>query len=164
MIRMATPADVPALVDLNAGLFATDAARHDPTVDQDWSRREGAGYFEEILTDERSDAWLAVVGDEPVGDEPVDYEPVGYAVGRRRDADSYRPVATATLESMFVRAEHRSAGVGAALVAAFTDWARAAGAQFVHVTAHVGNERAVAFYRRQGFAPLSLTLRAPVSR
>jgi GNAT superfamily N-acetyltransferase len=158
-IRLATPADVPALVDLCAGLFATDAARHDPTVDQDWSRREGAGYFGEILTDERSDAWLAVVGDEPVGDEPV-----GYAVGRRRDADSYRPVATATLESMFVRAEHRSAGVGAALVAAFTEWARAAGAQFVHVTAYVGNERAVAFYRRQGFAPLSLTFRAPVSR
>jgi GNAT superfamily N-acetyltransferase len=153
LIRIAAPGDVPALVDLCAGLFATDAAPHDPTVDQGWPRREGAGYFEEILADERSDAWVAVVDDEPVG----------YAVGRRRDADSYRPVPTATLESMFVQAGHRGAGVGAALVAAVTDWARAAGARFVNVTAHAGNERAVAFYRREGFAPLSVTLRVAVS-
>ena len=51
-----------------------------------------------------------------------------------------------------------AAGVGAALVAEFFEWARARGAQRAAVTAYAANDRAIAFYARNGFQPRSLHL------
>lgn len=52
------------------------------------------------------------------------------------------------IQSVMVREEHRGRGIGAALMAAILDEARARG--LLHVTVHSGR-RAVEFYLRNGF-------------
>ena len=153
-IRVATPADAVVVARLNAGLFAEDSARHDPGVDQDWPAREGARYFAELLGTDRACGWLALDGDTPMG----------YAVGRLAGPHDVRPVKRAELESIFVVPGRRGDGVGAALVAEFARWAAGRGAEELTVTAYAGNERAVAFYARHGFAPRSVVMarRLPV--
>ncbi len=75
-------------------------------------------------------AWLAFTARPPV---------VG-ASGRR----------SADLQSVFVRPEHRGTGLGARLVQAAIDLARAEGAE--HLTVHATPD-AAAFYERFGFEP-----------
>ncbi|MFF2348728.1 GNAT family N-acetyltransferase [Kitasatospora sp. NPDC058115] len=62
---------------------------------------------------------------------------------------------TALLLGVWVAPEHRGRGRGVtdALLDAVLDWARdEAGAQRVVLTVHEGNARAIAYYRRRGFA------------
>ncbi len=89
-------------------------------------------------------------------------ETVGYLVGRFREANDVRRVDLAVLESMFVSTAHRSRGLGAVMVASFLQWALERGASRLMVTTYSANERAIAFYRRNGLDPLSLTLARPV--
>jgi GNAT superfamily N-acetyltransferase len=147
-VRPAVPSDAVVVARLNGGLFAEDSARHDPMMDQGWPEREGAGYFAELLGSDRAAGWLALAGETPTG----------YAVGRLGGPSSLRPVVKAELESIFVVPEHRGGGVGAALVAEFARWAAGRGAGELTVTAYAANERAIAFYRRHGFAPRSVVL------
>jgi GNAT superfamily N-acetyltransferase len=151
-IRSATPADAVVVARLNAGLFAEDSARHDPAMDQGWPAREGARYFAELLGGDRAAGWLALDADTPIG----------YAAGRLAGPADVRPVVRADLESIFVVADRRGDGVGAALVAEFARWARSRGADELSVTAYAANERAVAFYARHGFAPRSVVLARPI--
>jgi GNAT superfamily N-acetyltransferase len=60
------------------------------------------------------------------------------------------------LQSVYVLPEHRNAGVGAALVAAALDAARARG--FDYVIVHP-SERSFPLYRRAGFGPTGAVLR-----
>ena len=57
------------------------------------------------------------------------------------------------LVSMWVSPAARGAGLADRLVAAVTEHARQAGADWVTLWVAVGNERARAFYRRTGFLP-----------
>jgi GNAT superfamily N-acetyltransferase len=151
-IRSAAPADAVVVARLNAGLFAEDSARHDPATDQGWPAREGARYFAELLGSDRAAGWLALDVDTPIG----------YAAGRLTGPADVRPVVRADLESIFVVADRRGGGVGAALVSEFARWARAHGADELSVTAYAANERAVAFYARHGFTPRSILLTRPI--
>ena len=91
VVRTATGPDIPALSDLNAGLFAEDAGTRDTFVNVEWPGR--AEYFADLIADgKRSVAFVA----------DVDGGPAGYLVGRLQDANDFRPVVTAALESMYV--------------------------------------------------------------
>jgi GNAT superfamily N-acetyltransferase len=147
-IRVAEPADLDELVELSAHLFAEDAGQRDPYTDLGWPRREGRGYFTGIIDNNRTRCWLA----------EVDGVIAGNLVGRINRESSIRPVRVAELESMFVREEYRSSGVGAALVAEFFGWGKRAGAERALVTAYAANDRALAFYARHGFAPKNVSL------
>ncbi len=57
----------------------------------------------------------------------------------------------AEIGGLVVDEAHRSQGIGARLVQAAEDWARAHGCQGLTVRANVVRERAHAFYRRWGF-------------
>ncbi len=61
---------------------------------------------------------------------------------------------------MFVLPEHRSAGVGGALLRTAVDACRAAGYQQLVLNPR---ERAVAFYRRHGFVPADHLLHLPLT-
>ena len=148
MVRRAVAADLPVLARLSGGLFAADSGQYDPYTDQEWPARDGESYYGKLIDGQRSAIWLALAGDEPVG----------FATGKLGGPYSTRPVVVADLESVFVVAEHRSAGTGAALVAGFLAWARANGADVAQVTAYSANTRAQAFYERIGFAPHTVTL------
>ena len=147
-IRRAGVEDVPTLVALSDGLFQEDAGQRDPFMNLAWPREEGAGYFHQRMRDERCLGLLAL----------VEGQAVGYLLGYMKPASTLRPVSTTELESMYVSPGHRSQGIGQALVDRFLAWARKQGAERVSVTAYAANDRALAFYRRNGFAPKSVTL------
>ena len=132
-IRVAGPADVGQL----AGLLARFAERDEP---------DGVAFALDLLhwwTDHDSHlAFLAVL-------------PSGEAVGMAwlaLIARVGRPGGGARLcgdvQSVFVIPEHRSAGVGTALMRVVLQHAETLGLE--HVTVHA-NQRAVSFYERAGF-------------
>jgi GNAT superfamily N-acetyltransferase len=147
-IRTATRADLDDVVALSAGLFAEDAGQRDRYTDLGWPSREGREYFGGLLDGPTTRCFLADV-DGTVG---------GSLVGRIKRETSVRPVRVADLESMYVRPEYRSAGLGSALVAEFFEWARGRGAALAAVTAYAANDRALAFYTANGFAAKSIHL------
>src|SRR5262249_5748556 len=57
----------------------------------------------------------------------------------------------AEILGLVVDRDHRSAGVGAALLAEGERWARAAGCTAVRVRSRIARERAHAFYERSGY-------------
>ncbi|NYH93436.1 GNAT family N-acetyltransferase [Actinopolymorpha rutila] len=146
-IRVAKPADIPPLSELNAGLFAEDAGTRDPFVAAEWPGRDT--YVAELVADGRRN--VAFVAD-------VDGAAVGYLVGRLQDAGDFRPVVTAVLESMYVRPDRRDAGVGTALVHTFLAWANESGAGRVSVNAYCANTGAIRFYERFGLRSKTVTL------
>jgi GNAT superfamily N-acetyltransferase len=153
-IRLASVDDLPAVVALSGGLFAEDGGLRDAYLDVQWPAREGHRYYRAVLTTRDAACWVAVRGGRTVG----------YLVARVNGPYPPRPVKVAELESVFVEPEHRGCGVGAGLVAAFAEWAAAAGAQRVAVTAYAANERAIAFYRRHGFEPKSVSLESAIGQ
>jgi GNAT superfamily N-acetyltransferase len=59
--------------------------------------------------------------------------------------------AGAEIAGLVVDESRRGAGIGAALVAAAADWARARGCLALRVRTNVVRERALRFYEREGF-------------
>jgi GNAT superfamily N-acetyltransferase len=151
-IRTAGRRDLDDVVALAAALFAEDAGKYDPHTDLDWPRREGHEYFGGLLTGPTTRCWLA----------EVDGAIAGSLIGRIRRESTLRRVRMAELESMYVRPEHRSTGVGSALVAEFFEWARGRGAKLAGVTAYAANHRGLEFYARNGFAARSVQLETPL--
>lgn len=154
VIEPSADTDLAGLVGSVAGLWRADSGRHDPSVNPDWPQRSGADYFRSLLADPNAVVLAARTG--PNG------AVVGHLVGRYVPASDFRIVSTAVLESMQVRADLRGQGIGGRVVDAFLAWAAARGADRAVVMAYSGNTGAQAFYRRHGFAPLSVTLTRPV--
>jgi diamine N-acetyltransferase len=63
------------------------------------------------------------------------------------------------IDSMFVEEDFQGCGIGSELVRRTLAWLDNVGASSKVVTVAHGNERALAFYRRFGFHPLSILLR-----
>lgn len=80
---------------------------------------------------------------------------VGYAVLRLQDGPATWDVGerVGELETLVVAESERDGGVGAALVAASRERARAAGVRRLSVGVAHANEAALRFYRREGFRP-----------
>ncbi|HEX4213165.1 MAG TPA: GNAT family N-acetyltransferase [Candidatus Dormibacteraeota bacterium] len=149
-IRPARAEDMEGLAATTAGLFAEDGALRDRLRNPGWPAEHGAGWVADLLGDPDA-LLLAAVGEGSV---------VGHLVGAFSAASPMWLVPRAELVSMYVRPDHRGLGVGSGLVGRFTAWARDRGAVRLHVTAYADNEGALRFYRRHGFAPLSIQLAA----
>ena len=150
--RKATDRDVPGVVECSAALFQEDAGARDPSIDVSWPRSYGPARFREMIDD--ADRLLLVAEAEGAV--------VGHLSGSLSHPSPMRPVTVATLMSMYLRPEWRSYGGGGLLVASFHEWARQNRADRVSVTAYAGNDRAIAFYRRNGFEPHALILESPL--
>ena len=147
-IRRADVGNVPEVVGLSSCLFREDAGRRDPSMNVRWPEEEGAEYFARFVGGGPDLCLLA----ESAG------EAIGYLAGRVREGTALMPGRAADLESMYVREEYRSRGVGARLVGEFLEWAGSQGAVRATVTAYAANERAVRFYEGMGFRPKSVSL------
>jgi ribosomal protein S18 acetylase RimI-like enzyme len=64
----------------------------------------------------------------------------------------------AHVEALVVDQAHRRAGVGTALMAAATEWARGRGASEIVLTVWAGNAAGDAFYERLGYRLVSRAL------
>ena len=87
---------------------------------------------------------------------------LGYASVRTslssEDEKDEIPYTYAHVDDLAVLASARSKGVGAALLDACEDLARAAGQRWLRLGVLAANERARAFYARQGYGEILLTL------
>ena len=135
-IRVAGPDDVGHLAELLARFAereepAAAGQEFAPDLLRWWSEHDTHLAFLALLPagDVVGMAWLALIA----------------RVGRPGGA----PRLCGDVQSVFVVPEHRSAGVGAALMRAVTQHAENLGLE--HVTVHA-NQRAVSFYERAGFA------------
>jgi GNAT superfamily N-acetyltransferase len=132
-IRLAVPEDVAHL----AGLLARFAERDES---------EGAAFAPDLLRWwEDHDSHVAYLALLPSGDA------VGMAwlaLAARVPRPGRGPRLCGDVQSVFVVPEHRSTGVGSALLRAVVEHAETLGLE--HVTVHA-NQRAVAFYEHAGF-------------
>lgn len=76
----------------------------------------------------------------------------------------HRPTLFCHILEIAVSADRRSEGIGRALMSAITDWARAAGAEFLSLEYLASNVRAAAFYERLGFRAASVVAIKPIQR
>jgi GNAT superfamily N-acetyltransferase len=74
--------------------------------------------------------------------------PIGMAVGKDRCEG-----VEAELVALWVDPEHRGMAVGAALVSAVVEWARADGRRRLNLWVVPGNDAAIGLYERLGFVP-----------
>jgi GNAT superfamily N-acetyltransferase len=150
-IRRAIAADLPGVAASSAALFAEDGATRDRLRNADWPRHNGQPWIEELLA--APDALVLVAADR-------DGTVVGHLLGHFAAASAMWTAARTELISMYVRPEYRGQNLGGRLVEEFFGWSRERGAERFHVSAYAANERAISFYRRHGFAPLSVELAA----
>ena len=82
---------------------------------------------------------------------------VGFLSGEIREGSpAFSPKTWAAVEDIYVTHEHRSQGLGRALVDACAEWARDRGADGVSLQVAAGNERARKFYDTLGFREVSV--------
>ena len=62
------------------------------------------------------------------------------------------------LDNIFVEEACRGEGIGRQLVQTFIEWSTANGATRTMVSAYFLNEKAITFYKKVGFEPLTLKL------
>jgi ribosomal protein S18 acetylase RimI-like enzyme len=150
-VRRATSADIPDLVALSASLFAEDGATRDRLRNAEWPRDNGRDWIEGLLAAPDSLVLAAARPDSTV---------VGHLVGQFYPAAAMWTGSRTQLVSMYVSPANRGQNTGGRLVDAFFAWSRQRGAERSQVSAYAANESAIRFYRRHGFAPLSIELAA----
>lgn len=150
-IRRATVSDLPGLVASSAALFAEDGVARDRLRNGTWPRDNAGPWIEGLVT--ADDALVLVAAG-------LDGAVVGHLIGHYSGPSLMWTGARTELVSTYVAPGHRGADVGGRLVEAFFAWSRERGAERFHVSAYAANEAAIRFYRRHGFAPLSVELAA----
>ena len=140
-VRAARPTDVERMVGLLALLFALEADfRPDPA-----RQRQGLIL---LLGDERARVLVAERADGVVG------MCTGQLVVSTAEGGP-----ALLVEDVVVDAGHRGRGVGSALLAALTDWARGHGVRRLQLLADGNNGPALAFYDRLGWRATALVCR-----
>ena len=120
-------------------------------MDCNWTKGdEGRKYFSDRIQEDSGCTLVAL----------VDGNIVGYLVGGMVvEPESYRTIPQmAELENMYTLEEVRSRGIGTKLSQKFTDWSKEKGAKRLKVVASAQNQRAIDFYKRNGFEDYNLTL------
>jgi ribosomal protein S18 acetylase RimI-like enzyme len=152
-VQPARADDIDELIELESGLFAEDAGRHDPYADPNWPRREGRQDFEDLLASANA---VVLVARSESGS-------VGFLAGYAADASSTRqPVRFAVLRSLYVAPEARRAGAATALIERFVAWATEQGCAEAHVDHYVANQGAASLYERHGFTERSVSRVLPL--
>lgn len=153
MLRPATAADIPALIDLYIEFHEfharglPDQLAIPPTYDRDWMRLELAKLIA------REDAALLVVEDHALLLGFVEV-----ALSQRKPEPLRAPQAYVLVQSLFVRAERRGSGFGTALIAAARAWAAERGAPELQLDTWEFDAGPLRFYERLGFRTLKRRL------
>ncbi len=132
MIREATTADVPALVEGYEWLFAAPGRRV-----ADWDGSTAAERLEALLANDGGTAYVADVDGEVLGFITVYLDILSVRYGQR-----------AWVEDLAVAPDARSGGVGAALLDAAKSWARERGAAHLELDSAFTRADAHRFYER----------------
>ena len=147
-IRDAQTSDIEKIQQLNARLSKKEKEEYDPTIDQEYT-----------LTDEAADWYRQRIRNGFAQVAEKDGETIGYIIAGTHQAENFRQIQEiAELETMYLKPEHRSEGLGTQLVENFKDWATKQDVDRLRVEASAENKGAIKFYRRNGFENYALTL------
>ena len=149
-IRRATLKDLKTVQELNNKLFKFEEKNNLDKYVSDWTLSEkGAEYFSDLITNQ-----FVIIAN-------CDNKDVGYLAGSvyKDDTFSYYEGITCELDNMFVCKEYRKFGIGTKLVNSFFDWCKSQNAKRCFVTATLGNDNTIKFYRNKGFVDLNITLK-----
>ena len=142
-IEPARPADLPALIELLALLFAIEQDFH-PDVDR---QRRG---LELLLAQPAEQARIFVARRDDAPQDVVGMVSAQLVISTASGAPS------AWLEDLVVRAACRGQGLGRQLLDAAMAWALARGARRVQLLADADNQPALDVYRHLGWQPTRL--------
>jgi len=146
-IRTASMKDVNAIIELSSQLCINEHNFHDITVDIDFPIK----YQDKFKKNMRRGFGLAIVVINMGNIE-------GYLLGSIKKTEDYRNIdKMAEIDSMFVKPNIRSQGVGVKLVGQFINWANAQ-AKRIKVVVSVKNNRGLKFYRNAGFTDHEIIL------
>lgn len=131
-VREATPADIPALIELMREFYAESAYELDG--------RTAALAFQALLTaPERGKVWLAL----------AEHSPAGHIVLSLRFAMEHEGL-IGHIDDLFVKPELRRLGIGRRLVAELRRYCQSAGCRALHVEVGDSNRAALALYEQFG--------------
>ena len=135
-IREADIDDLEPIQELSVKLSEKEEKEFDGTIDPSWNTSEEATeWFRKRIEEDFS---LVVVEDD---------ELVGYAVGALRDSEDYREeLLIAELESMYLKPDHRSEGMGSRLMERFEEWAGEKGAERIRAEVTAQNDKGIEGY------------------
>lgn len=147
-IQRANISDLEKVLLLSDGLTLADFP-YDKKVDINWAHTDnGRKYYEEKIKGTLGVCFVAEI------DEKI----IGFITAAEKEVPSYRQVKVAELENIFVKEEFRSKGIGKKLMEAFVNWAKELKVDKVAVNVFALNEKAIAFYKREGFVSQELNL------
>lgn len=139
--------DLQILRDINYSSFKANED-FDPHIDLNWVNTEVATkYFTDAVT--KTDHYTLIA--------MVDGVAAGYILMEPKEI-SYRTTKIIEIGIIAVLPEYRSSGIGAQLVDQAKNWAKGYGYETMFVNSYVKNERAISFYKREGFEPIDISL------
>ncbi len=146
-IRSAKITEVQYLQDLNDEVFI-DNAKYDPDLKLDWAQSElGKKYFTELVSDPEQ---ICLIAED-------DGKPVGYIAASTKEF-SYRLSRYLEIDNMGVIPQYRSKGVGSLLMKKLMEVAKKRGYQKIFVNSYFANTKAIAFYKKNGFGEIDVSL------
>ncbi len=147
MIRPCRESEVEILQSLNDEVFI-DNAKYDTDLNLNWAKGEkGKEYFTNLLMNKS--AYKIIVENEG---RAIEYLPAS-----QKHID-YRNSKYLEIENMGVIPEYRSQGVGKLLMDECFTWAKENGYQKIFVNTYIANEKALIFYKKNGFSEIDISL------
>ncbi|MCZ8130294.1 MAG: GNAT family N-acetyltransferase [Steroidobacteraceae bacterium] len=150
-IRRAEADDADRLALVGAATFLETFAGvlEGSAIVQHCARRHSVEAYAAFLADAGTRAWLA--------EASIGRAPVGYALLARPDLPGAAPgQGDVELQRIYLLSRYHGQGLGAALMACAVDAARELRARRLMLGVFSGNERAIGFYRRQGFTDVGV--------
>mgnify|MGYP001615663884 CR=1 FL=1 len=146
-IRQATIKDVPTLLAINLSSFNANAT-YDSHIDMNWVHTDHAkNHFVKAVSELGHYTIIAEVEDKVVG---------FLMLGPKHLV--HRKVKMIELDILAILPKFRSKGIGAKLMDHAKRWAREQGYETMYASSYIKNDRAVDFYKKQGFATIDISL------
>jgi ribosomal protein S18 acetylase RimI-like enzyme len=139
--------DVDAIIELSSQLCINEHNFYDNTVDVDYPIKNK----DHFINNMRNGFGLAIVA---INRGRIE----GYLIGSISETGDYRNLdRIAEIDSMFVKPNIRSKGVGEKLMNRFIEWANVQ-VKRVKVVVSANNNRGIKFYRKAGFVDHEIVL------
>ena len=139
--RKAKEEDLSTIQDL-CNTLGEQSYSFDKDLSTTWaSHEEGIKYYKERLSGEKGICFVA----------EKDGEIVGFASCTIHHPDGWRLVKRIEVDNLFIREHHRGEGIGKLLIDEIKTWGKEIDIQRVFLTAFSQNEKAIKFYKREGF-------------
>ena len=150
-IRKATKDDWQVIQKLNNEVFEDNAA-YDTYLHLRYPfSKEGIDHYKKLVTSPDYCTFIAF----------VDGLAVGHISGGPR-VITYRNVKIAEIIEFGVSPKYRSKGIGVKLFEELRAWCKRLGYQTMMVNSYFTNDKAIAFYKRQGLVPIDIDLEMKV--